>query len=169
MTGRTAHRRSGLTLVEATIAVVIVGVMLVAALSTLAGSRRGRQTIGGRSRGCHLAEQLMEEILPLPYADPVYKSGMGPGSDEQTGTRDVFDDVDDYAGWSASPPQTPDGTALTGFEGWTRSVEVQWVQPDDPTRVSDTETGVKAITVRVLHQQMPVAELTAIRTDWDQQ
>jgi hypothetical protein len=72
--------------------------------------------------------------------------------------------VDDYDGWSASPPQLADGTTMPDLAGWTRSVHVTRADPLDVSQASGAESGIKRITVQVTHLGAPAAELTAIRT-----
>src|SRR5206468_12187441 len=64
-------------------------------------------------------------------------------------TRVTFNDVDDYNGLSESPPQTANGTTIAGYTGWTRSVQVAWANPSNPSASSLIETGLKRITITV--------------------
>jgi MSHA pilin protein MshD len=156
-----------LTLAEAVISIIIVSVMLVAALNTVSATRTTEKKIGDRSRGLLLAEDLMAEILQQAYEDPGLPPGsFGLGGDEVgDGSRNLWEDVDDYDGWSASPPQQKDGTELDDFDGWTRSVEVVWVNPLDLCQVSVTDTGVKRVTVTVTDGDAVVIPLVAVRTN----
>ena len=74
-----------------------------------------------------------------------------------------WDDIDDYDGWSATPPETKDEEPLDGYDQWTRSVEVAFVKPTNLNQVDNT-TGVKRITVTASFNGVPAAELVAIRT-----
>ena len=154
------------TLVEATVSVFIVGVMVVAALSTVGATRLGEYKVAERCRALPLAQDLMAEILQQAYADPAYGPGsFGLGGDEVgDGSRSLWDDVDDYHGWSASPPEQKDGTPITGLADWQRSVNVAWVDPMALSQVEGSESDVKRITVTVTHKNVPVASLTAFRT-----
>ena len=157
-------RRRGFTLVEAVISVLIVGTMLVAALSAVGAGRKAQSSAGQTSRGLALAESMMAEILQRPYQDPDAPGALGAEAGEATATRLDFDDVDDYAGWSASPPTNRDGSPIPWAQGYTRRVAVEWVQVADPQAVSAAETGLKRIKVVVEHKDRPVAELIAFRT-----
>ena len=121
-----AEACGGLTLVEAVISVLIVAIMLTAALYTLGGTARGRLVQSKRRHGLFLARQLISEISQACYEDPESDdhSWFGPEPGDTFLTRAGFDDVDDYATWSASPPQAKDGTALPGYEGWQRLAEI---------------------------------------------
>lgn len=152
----------GFSLVEVVVSVLIVGLLLTAALSAAAAAAAGRQGIADRARAAQLAGELMSEILDKPYGDPTAGDAIGPGSDEPD--RLAFDDQDDYHGWSASPPQAADGSAIPGFAGWTRSVEVTYLDPDAPQTAADINDRVKRITVTVERGGMVLARLTAVST-----
>lgn len=158
--------RGGYTLIEATISTLIVGVTLVASLHAVTVSRLGLQHVGEQGRGMLLAQDLLAEIMEQAYADAAYGLGsVGLGSDEiGDGSRALWDDVDDYDGWQASPPQSKDGTELTWAPDYERSVEVVWVEPTDFNQVAADETGIKRITVTVKHEGSVVAQLVALRT-----
>jgi len=162
---RATGRRTGFTLVEAVLSLVIVSVMLVAVLSTVGASRLSQYITSQYSRGQLLAESLMAEILRQDYLDPNDTPVFGCETGESTSTRVDFDDVDDYNGWSSSPPVQKDGTQIAGLSGWQRSVTVEWLNPDDPGEVKASETGAKRITVTVSCDNKQVGSLTAIRTN----
>ena len=119
-----------------------------------------------KQRGHHLAQNLMAEILQQSYIDQDDTPTFGREPTELAGgsTRSNFDDVDDYDGWSSSPPRDREGTEIPGFAGWQRRVEVQWVVPINTVIVSASDTGAKRITVTVLHNDVPVASLVTVRT-----
>jgi len=158
-------RRTGFTLVEAVLSLVIVSVMLVAVLSTVGASRLSQYRTSQYSRGQLLAESLMAEILPQDYLDPNNPPVFGTESGESTITRADFDDVDDYDGWSSSPPMQKEGTHIPGLAGWQRRVTVKWVNPADTGEVKSSETNAKRITVTVSCDNKQVGSLTAIRTN----
>jgi MSHA pilin protein MshD len=157
-------RRNGLAMVEIVVSIAIVGVMMVAALNTVGASRLGQKKTGDRGKGALLAQQLMSEILRQYYVEPVDTPSFGRESSESGGGRADYDDVDDYDAWTASPPQNKDGTAIPDLNGWRRSVEVDWVAPDDLTTPIGVDESVKRIIVMVSRQGVPVASLTAVRT-----
>lgn len=160
----THHRRQALGMVEAVVSTLIVGVLLVSALNTVAASRTGLHKIGERGRGAMLAQQFMSEILQCAYEDP--EDGalqFGPGLSEWDGSRLGFDDVDDYHGWSETPPQLRDGTEIANFDGWERCVTVDFVNPGNLTTTSAYNTGVKRIVVTVKNQGRTAAVWTAVR------
>jgi type II secretory pathway pseudopilin PulG len=155
----------GLTLVETVISLMIVGVMLVAALRTVGASRLSQYRISEYSLGQHLAHRLLVEILEQPYADPNGGAVFGLETGESAATRVDFDDIDDYDGWSASPPQDPNGSWIINDDTWAESVTICRVAANDPLDVQSSDTGAKRITVTITHDDRPVGVLTAIKTD----
>ena len=156
--------RGGFSLVEASIGTLIVGILIAVSLTVLGAARAGQLKIADRVRGQQLALDLMNEILRKEYLEPDDPPLFGPEGTEATKGRVAFDDVDDYAGWTQSPPQTRSGVPLSDFDGWTRSVAVEWADPNDLSRTSVTPTDIKRITVTVQHGTVPVARTVAIRT-----
>ncbi|MHC5111951.1 MAG: hypothetical protein ACYTHJ_18980 [Planctomycetota bacterium] len=160
------HRRKAISLVESSISVGIVGVMLVASLNTLGGSRMSQRANLDKRYGYYLAETLMEEILEQDYVDEVEGDGSFGRleTESATGDRSLFNDVDDYNTWSYTPPLLKDGTPLTEFVDWERSVEVVRVDNVDRSSVVSSESGLKRITVTVKRGVNTVATLTAYKT-----
>jgi prepilin-type N-terminal cleavage/methylation domain-containing protein len=160
-------QRSGFTLVEVVVSLLIVSVMLVAGLNMVGGARLSQFKTSRTSRGQALAESLMAEILRQDYQDPNGTAVFGLETGEASATRADFDDVDDYHDWNAQPPQYKDGSAIANFTEYQRHVKVEWVDPMNPSQVEVSESNTKRVTVTVTVQNMPVAILVAIRTAWE--
>jgi MSHA pilin protein MshD len=158
-----ARHSPGFSLLEVTVASVLVGVLLVAAMRTIGASAFAQSQAAERATGEFLADGLMAEILGKCYQDPDGNAVFGPEPGEST--KKDFDDVDDYQGWSESPPQFADGTAVPGFDGWTRRVSVVRVDPANPGVTAIGETGAKQITVIVEHRGITVSTRIALRTE----
>ncbi len=160
------RRIAGFSIIESVMAIAIVSTMFAVAMNLAGGSRTSVTLLADRAKGERLAESLMNEILDQPYYNPAEASVIGTDTAEAaTGNRSLFDDVDDYQGWTASPPEQSDGAVIPGHIGWTRRVEVEWVKPSDLTAVSVSESGIKRITVTVFKGDKDLAHLTAYRTD----
>jgi type II secretory pathway pseudopilin PulG len=155
---------SAFTIVEAVISTIIVAVMFVAALNTVGASRLTQYKASLVSRGRLLAESLMSEILRQNYEEPDGATDLGLDPGELATTRVDYDDVDDYHGWSATPPTARDGTVLANSTGWQQAVVVRWVDPSQPDQVVATESGAKRITVTISYNGVPQASITALRT-----
>ena len=157
------RRYRGFTLVEAAIATLIVGGMLVAALQAAGAAALTQQRAAIRTTARSLADGMLAEVRRLPYADvnlPVF----GRESGETGGVKTSCDDVDDFHGWAESPPQDPAGNALSLLGGWERRVRVEWVQAADPGNAAAVDTGVKRITVTVLYRSDVVATTVGLRS-----
>jgi prepilin-type N-terminal cleavage/methylation domain-containing protein len=158
-----ASARRGITLIESVISLAIVGVVLVAALQTVAASARFRAQRGERELGMAMAEDLMGEILSVSFEEPDGTPVFGREAGEADTDRVSWDDVDDYDGWSASPPVRRDGTPVPGATEWTRSVSVVYVDVVDPNARVAGPTRLKRITVKVAAPRGQILVLTALR------
>lgn len=160
------NRRRGFTLLESTIAVLMVGILMIAALRTVASTKRRESDTADRLLGRQLAAGLMNEILLQAYEEPVagVTVRFGPEAGESTGNRSLFDDVDDYLGWTSTPPGDRSGNTIPGFTGWTRSVTVAWASPATLAETTSTNTDLKKITVSVSKNGKSVASVVSFRS-----
>jgi MSHA pilin protein MshD len=163
---RAPRRIAGFSLVEATFSIVIVGVMLVAALQTAAAARVLTQRSADRSRAALLAQELMSEILQQPYEDATAGRGsFGPEAGESgPGNRSLFDDVDDYHGWSESPPRDRNGSAIGDAADWRWEVTVWWVSPAAPNLRFLSDTRLKRIEVVVSRSGLVLTRRVSLRS-----
>ena len=161
---RPTRRKSAMSMVEALVSILIVGVLMTAVLDTVGAGKLGQYKSGDRRVGHLLAQSLMSEILLQHYEEPVDLSSFGPESPETAGSRADYDDIDDYDKWSASPPQNKDGTEIADRTGWSRTVVVEYADPSDAAQKAGFDSGIKRITVTVTHNDVVVASITAIRT-----
>ena len=164
MIARPLQRRRGLSLIESIISLVIVSSMLIAAVGTIGIAKAAEVHAKRRTVGRLLAETLLAEILLHPYEDPSGTSGLGRDAGESADDRATFDDVDDYTGWIRTPPVDRDGTPIEWAGGYTRSVAVLWVDPNDVTAPSVSDTGVKRVIVQTRFDGRVLASLEAMRT-----
>lgn len=153
------------SMIETTVCILIVGITLVAALNTLGASVSGQSKTNDRSVGQLLAQALMSEILQQAYVEPVDTPAFGRESGESASSRANYDDVDDYDGYTESPPQMKDGTILTEYAGWQRTVSVNWASGLDFRANSLIDSGLKRIVVTVSHNGVTAATTTAVRSD----
>jgi hypothetical protein len=104
---------------------------------------------------------LLAEIQNQTYADPNQTPGLGKESGETT--RSQFDDVDDYDGWTESPPKNRAGTDLAGFTGWSRSVTVVRAQRASPMQNAGSDEGLKRITISVSKSGVTLQTINALK------
>jgi type II secretory pathway pseudopilin PulG len=160
--------RRALTLIEVVASTMIVSLMAVAALNALAAATKSSNSIGNRAVAAGLADELMSEIMMQSYSDPNGSPVFGHESGESTSVRSAFDDVDDYDGWNASPPQYRDGTVIPDrTTDWRQRVAVTYVTPTNPTQTSATDQGAKRIHVTIEYLGVVLADQYAVRTNTD--
>jgi len=138
----------GFSLIEATLSIVLVGMMASAALAVVAGARRAEQMAADRARAQLLAEEVLSEIAPLKYKEAGSLT-IGIDASESTGNRNTWDDVDDANGCSEAPPKDRTGTVHPGLTGWKRAVKVEWVDALDILGIGVVDSGLKRVTVTV--------------------
>lgn len=157
-------RPAAFTLIESVVACAIVGGLLVSVLGAVATAAAAQRRLADTVRGELIAEDLLAEVLIHRYEDELLAGvAFGPESGETGANRAKFDDVDDFNGWSESPPVDRDGAAINGFSGWARTVQVEWVDPATLV-VSPTEKLVKRVTVTVSRSGIQVARAVGFRT-----
>lgn len=163
------RRRGGFSYVEAVVSTSILAVGIVSALHLYGSCAKGALYAKETAAAQELAAGLMAEIAAQPFEDPDDAEGSF-GRRAGESARADFNDVDDYDNWTEDPPQGPDGTKLTGYDGYVRSVEVYNVDPNDlSTPAADGSTDAKRIVVTVTRSKRPRARLEAIRMHCDAQ
>jgi type II secretory pathway pseudopilin PulG len=163
------NRFRGLTLIEVVASTMIVGMLAVATLNSLGAATRSADTIGNRAIAAGLADELLSEIVQQAYIDPNSSSPVfGHESGESTTLRSAFDDVDDYNGWTSSPPKYRDGTTIPNRTNWRQTVAVTWVVPSNPFQTSISDQGAKQVRVTIEYRNQVLADRSAIRTNTDE-
>ena len=175
-TSRSTRRRSGFSLVEALVSLTITAIAGAAILFSLNSNLQLTEHTERRVIAQGMARQLMDEVLGTRYmalgATP-YQTVFSPSSWEQeTGTRERFDDVDDYDDWITRPPVdeynvplgTEDGEGgqrpvslripANYFDRWEQKILVKYANKDDFTQsLSGTQTSdFRAVEVRILYK-----------------
>ena len=141
-------RRAGFSLLEVVISALLIGVLIVPALSVFGSITRSYALRGHQATADSLAQDLLSEIVQLRFDDPdPITRTFGPEDAEST--RADFNDVDDYANLLEEPPTHRDGTDLDRVDDFTRSVTIEFVNVDDPAQVESNETELKRIRVQV--------------------
>jgi hypothetical protein len=159
-------RRAGLTLAEVAISTLIVGLMMVASLKSVGGVYTTWTAAADKYDGLSLADQLLAEIMQSEYEEPDATVAFGPEIGEDVTVRSLWDDVDDYAAWSRTPPATKSGPVVPGYDDWTRTTTVQLASVTDPTVVPASDEGLKLITVTVTDPDGNTTIRQALRSRW---
>jgi MSHA pilin protein MshD len=154
------RRQRGFSMVESLICIIIVGVMLTAALRSVGASNTAQASISNRAIGNMLAQSLIDEITAQQFENPS-NPVFGPEAGENS--RATYNDVDDYANLSESPPKNLDGSTMSNLSGWSRSVDVGWCDPANMNKNITTDTGIKRIYVTVTKNGQLMATRAALR------
>lgn len=149
-------RRGGFTLIESMVALTLVVIVGAALLARFGDQGRYVADSLDETVAEGMALQLINEVAGCRYVaagqSPLSTATFGPSAMEAAGAgRERFDDVDDFHGFSASPPVdrygVPLGTEDVGgitrhpnhmapseaLSGWRQSVAVYFVDDANPT------------------------------------
>ena len=97
------HRR-GFTLVEGLLAAVILSLTVCCVLAPFVAGAQTDQDNAQAALASGLAQELLEDILAKPFADPQSPDALTPGPDAgETSDPRTFDNVDDYDGLYEPP------------------------------------------------------------------
>jgi hypothetical protein len=167
MTHACSPRRRAFTLIEAALVTSIVGIGIVSMLQLLAVGTVANREGAELTTGMVLARNIREMSIPLHFADPRYEytwdiynpPNWGMESGETPAT---FNDLDDLAGLTFSPPVDARRQVLNDFTGWAQHVTVQSVDPDHLSiNVPDATSPALRITVRITRNGKYVCQM-----DW---
>jgi hypothetical protein len=152
-----------MTLLECVAASLILTVIAVAAVRAAAGAAAAQATSARSVTAVLLAESLLSEIERTPYIDPANPDTLGRDAGESATDKTTFDDVDDYHGWTESPPQDSTGVAIPNMTGWSRTVSVIWSDLGPVLEGRNGDTGLKLITVNVYFNSELACSLQSLR------
>ena len=151
--------RRGFTLAEGLVASVVLAVAVGGIIAPISASYQQTQTVKQSSIAISMAQQLMDEILSKPFADPSDLSTTpGPEADEPT--RAAYDNIDDYHGYHDSTDSSASDfikTAAGQTIGWNstdiyrRSVTVEYRATPAGAAVIAGDYVVVKVTVTMPH------------------
>ena len=151
---------------ETILSTVLVGFVLVSTLQIVGPIVQSTSVHADRLVAANLANQLAEEIATKVFTDPQVDAidAIGVDDAERAANRTDFDDVDDYHGWSSSPPKISSDQTNFALGLWTRSVKVVHVELNDAQTVSATNTGLKRVTVVVSKNGVELAKVESLHS-----
>jgi MSHA pilin protein MshD len=114
---RRRHTQRGFTLMEAVVAIVVVGIALAGLLLAVRTSVQGSADPVVQRQMLAIAQQFVEEVQLQPYAAAANAAPAGCA-------RDTYNDLLDYDGYSSSGVCTVDGTAIPALAGYAVSITV---------------------------------------------
>jgi hypothetical protein len=158
--------RPGVTLVEVTVATLLVGLMVIISLRSVGRAVASSLSVREQKLAELLAEDILVEVLQSHYSEPGADDSFGREAGETLNSRSNWDDVDDYSAWREAPPVSRGGRSLPGTDGWTRKSEVSFAAVDRPDQVIDEDEGLKLITVTVVSPEGRVLQRQRLRSRW---
>ena len=131
-------KQSGFTLLEASLATMIVGVAFVAVLQLLATGTIANNDSANLTTAVNLARNIRELTLQKKYVD-----------------------LPTYNGASYNPPHDSQGLSIDALEGWQQVITVQSVDPARlTTNVVDPTPAAVRITATINHNNQKVCDLS---------
>ena len=133
-----SHNR-GFTLVEIIVVIIVFSIAAVGVLGTYQQTMRHANDPVHNARAVKLAQAYLEEILGKRFDENGGQGGVPRcgsadagsqlcsgafGPDGGEGSRDLFDDVDDYDGLDIPTATDAQGNVLTGYTGYRVQVQV---------------------------------------------
>ncbi|HUW18753.1 MAG TPA: type II secretion system protein [Sedimentisphaerales bacterium] len=157
----------GFTLIEALIAVALVGIAIVSLLAANVAFTAANGAGADLSTAEFLIEQIRELTTALPVVEPnTATATFGPEPDEATLA--AYDDLDDFDDKSFSPPISADRAVLTDFAGFTQQITVQNVDPKDfEVVVADLGSPFIRVTVKVFLNSKEICSTSWIRAGYE--
>lgn len=141
-------------MIEALLTLVVIAVAMTALNAALLMIIKSNSAGEASVVATHLSQRMLEEIrlrrwdenTPTPASYTSKRNVIGTDVGEIASDKRTFDDIDDFNGWTESPPTDPVMNPLTGFENYTTSVTVRYV---DTATLGSTvsRTDFKRITV----------------------
>ena len=156
----------GISMAETIVSTMLVGFVLVGSLQVIGPMVQSTSVHADRLVAANLANELIEEIGTKRFTDPDLADLdlIGVDDGERAAMRADFDDVDDYQGWSSSPPKLSNNQSITSLGSWTRSVGVAHVLLGDAITDSATNTGLKRVTVTVSKNGTVLAQVVSLHS-----
>jgi len=148
-----APPRRGFTLLETALAIIIVGVGVLAIVSAQQAFHKKNMWSTHASTGTWMANEIREMMLSLPRHDPVTGTATwGPEANEVS--VEDFDDLDDFDGslgegtiFSSADNNGPINARrqiIANMDGWSQTVRVYNIDPTDIT--ADYDEGLDGTT-----------------------
>jgi MSHA pilin protein MshD len=155
-------RQEGFALVEALLALLILGVSLPLLIGLFSAGAREPAISRSETQALFLCQELMEGILTRKWDEKTTPAGrvsnpsvIGLDAGENAGNRVSWDDIDDYDGLADAPICDLAGNPISGAGGFSSTVTVDYVCPDknnpdfDVLLAKDAGTDFKRVTVAV--------------------
>lgn len=125
-------------------ATAIIGIGVVALLSSLASGTRTNDAGKTLTQAAFLAQEIREWTLRLPFKDPDPGDAGNPPGPDSTDPQTFVDDLDDLyapAGLTFSPPHDGQGRDIPNMTAWSETLSLTWRSPTDIAAVVSPGTS----------------------------
>lgn len=113
---KTIRRHAGFTMIEVLAATTILSFAVIAVAESVSVAQSQTYEALHDGRATALAEAFLEEVVSKPYADPSGGAiSLGPDLNELT--RSLFDNIDDYNGFTLDTIKAVDPDVITDIAG----------------------------------------------------
>jgi len=160
--------KPGFTLIESSLAIVIVGVGCVAAMELFASVTHANKQARRHTVAAQLARHLEEAMAHLPYDDPITRDAtFGPEPGEVLAN---YNDLDDFNGLDTTGTAGPIDALRMPISELDQYAQLVTVTPVDDDTLAEPGTGALRVDVIILWQRAPgevqsrVAHTTWFRT-----
>lgn len=154
---------SGFTLVEALIAVLLVGLAIASLMAANSAFTMANDAGTDLSTAEFLVEQIKELTALLPVVDP-NTGDTAPFGPETGETLATYDDLDDFDGANYSPPINADRSLLNDYATFSQQVTVENVSASNFEQVvSDHGSSFVRVTVSVYQNSQLITSASWLR------
>ncbi|OGS01352.1 MAG: hypothetical protein A2V88_17835 [Elusimicrobia bacterium RBG_16_66_12] len=127
--------QGGFLMMEVLLTFVVIGIAMTALNAALIMMVKSNTAGEASVVSAHLSQRMLEEIrlrrwderTPTPAKYTSNRSNIGRDGAESSADKSGYDDIDDFDGWSESPPRDPLNNPLTAFDDYATSVTVRYV------------------------------------------
>ncbi|UCF43263.1 MAG: prepilin-type N-terminal cleavage/methylation domain-containing protein [Planctomycetota bacterium] len=159
-------KKTGFTLVEVLVAVILVGLAIACLLAANTSFTNTNAAGLDLSTAEFLSEQIKELTALLPVVDP--NTGTDLFGPEEATLAD-YDDLDDFDEASFSPPINADRQPLSNFAAFTQQVTVENVNAADFEQVvGDHTSDFVKVTVKVSLNAREISSTSWLRASLDE-
>ncbi len=159
---RNTKYKSGFSLIEVLIAILLVGLAMAALMASNSAFTKANGAGTDLSTAEFLVEQVRELTALLPVVEPESDVwAFGPEAGETLAT---YDDLDDFDGLSFSPPIDADRNSLNDLAAYSQQVTVENVNASNfELVVADTSTSFVRVTVKVYLNSKEITSASWLR------